>query len=408
MSQASLLTKLAGPMQKKLKKATTPVLKKLQSAVAAVSSDGSSPSMSPLVVATATAALCWLLPACAYTRWYRPLEDSPEAFAGLIAFTAHLRSRTGVAEASAFEGHWLKPSVLPRAGAMAIGPMQHASMRWWIKLVVKQAQSVSADLQAALEGGAGRVSAATVARLAETAQQLHWFSELMTSHSVMEDELIYPDIEKAMPGSTAVPVADHAHEVPIFAATSATLNKAAAALKELLGEGDAVELTEEQAAAAKAGAAAAGEAAAGTTEDAAIDAGEAVALALKGIDGEHGVVALGPGVEKHFVGEETHIFPNMQKLAPPKRKAMFLKTFDLCKEMHSTLLAFIIGGLNPAQAEQYLWILRKHAPLTDDEWRARIAELRDGAAEGKMSAEKFNLVHARADAVRSFAEPLEA
>jgi len=115
-----------------------------------------------------------------------------------------------------------------------------------------------------------------------------------------------------------------------------------------------------------------------------------------------------PHVEAHFVGEETNLFPRLQSLSPQSHAEIFREVLSRVPRFAGGLLPFILGGLDPAQADQYLFTHRAHGKHTPEEWRSLVADVAAGVERGMLRPNKWRAILDRCTDVRKANEENEA
>ncbi|KAA0176044.1 hypothetical protein FNF27_02436 [Cafeteria roenbergensis] len=472
---AGILLKPAPPAQKALRPQAKALLNRVEALVEGRGTTGTA-EWTAAEVGAAAAVLLWLAPAASHCRWFKVM-DKPGSFPLCSAVAADINRMLAAAglemPRSAFVAHLAKPSVVPRPPALGVGRMQHGAMRSQMATCHASAEAILAEIDAFADGKAPLPPLDKVDKLARL---FGHFVVVIDAHSVMEDDLIYHELERAFPGCTALHTIEHVNEVPEFRAIHRRLLAAAEALRALLPSSDesasaaaeagdvrvavdeakkahsaALEAAVEhraamakqaEAVAAQAKSDAAARAAEGDA-DAAAGASAAAAPAPAdapatrsespaGVAGSSDVDASAStseaapalaaslaqataalwaacaqvrqcrdDVEDHFVGEETNLFPRLQKLPPPVRKATAGKCLALLKATHEEVLPALLAAMNPAQADHYVHVIRSLGGLSEDEWTALVASLRAGVAAGDMSQAQLDALAARSGPVRA-------
>ncbi|CAE7698198.1 unnamed protein product, partial [Symbiodinium microadriaticum] len=466
---AGILLKPAPPAQKALRPQAKALLNRVEALVEGRVTTGTA-EWTAAEVGAAAAVLLWLAPAASHCRWFKVM-DKPGSFPLCSAVAADINRMLAAAglemPRSAFVAHLAKPSVVPRPPALGVGRMQHGAMRSQMATCHASAEAILAEIDAFADGKAPLPPLDKVDKLARLFGR---FVVVIDAHSVMEDDLIYHELERACESTATRP------PVPEFRAIHRRLLAAAEALRALLPSSDesasvaaeagdvrvavdeakkahsaaleaAVEhraamakQAEAVAAQAKSDAAARAaegdaDAAAGASAAAAPTPADAPATRSEspaGVAGSSDVDASAStseaapalaaslaqataalwaacaqvrqcrdDVEDHFVGEETNLFPRLQKLPPPVRKATAGKCLALLKATHEEVLPALLAAMNPAQADHYVHVIRSLGGLSEDEWTALVASLRAGVAAGDMSQAQLDALAARSGPVRA-------
>ncbi len=156
-------------------------------------------------VGAAAAVLLWLAPAASHCRWFKVM-DKPGSFPLCSAVAADINRMLAAAglemPRSAFVAHLAKPSVVPRPPALGVGRMQHGAMRSQMATCHASAEAILAEIDAFADGKAPLPPLDKVDKLARL---FGHFVVVIDAHSVMEDDLIYHELERACESTATRP-----------------------------------------------------------------------------------------------------------------------------------------------------------------------------------------------------------